>query len=206
MKYIHYYQQGWAMMQKINRQAPLPTLLLHVCCAPCATYPLEYLISYFQVSIYYENSNIYPHQEYQRRLLELQSYVNQLHPDVKVIVPPYEPDAFLKKLSIRKDDKEGKARCKLCFYLRMDASFAYADQHGFDYFATALTISRQKDEQAINRIGFVLQKRYPNTIYLPHDFKKKQGIDRTVSLSKQHQLYRQDYCGCFYSYQQSKSK
>ena len=125
---------------------------------------------------------------------------------IQLVAPPYLNEEFNDILSIRKEDKEGYARCRLCFYLRMDESYHYAHENGFDYFTTALTISRQKNEQAINRIGLVLQQRYPNTLFLAHDFKKQKGIDRAVELGNLYHLYKQDYCGCLYSFQNKKIK
>ena len=105
----------------------------------------------------------------------------------------------MSKIAVRRSDLEGGPRCRYCFYLRLQASFAYAQQYGFAFFTTALTISRKKDAQAINRIGLILQKRYPLTCFLPHDFKKEKGQDKAVALARENNLYRQTYCGCAFS-------
>lgn len=196
---INYYQMGCQQLEKVAEATTKPRLLLHVCCAPCTTYPLALLTTFFDVTLYYENSNIFPLGEYQMRLDELTSYVQNKHPNVALVVPAYENKLFMQKLALRKNDQEGGPRCRFCFYLRLDASYQYASEQGFDYFTTALTISRKKDAQAINRIGLILQKRYPHTLFLPHDFKKNKGQEKAVTMSKENELYRQTYCGCAYS-------
>lgn len=196
---INYYEIGQKTLDSLGKQQQKPTLLLHVCCAPCATYPLELLEPYFTITIYYENSNIYPYDEYQKRYQELQHYLAKNHPSIHLIQPPYRNKEFMRTLALRARDNEGGPRCRYCYFLRLQASYQYAYLNGFDYMTTALTISRKKDAQAINRIGLILQKSYKTTTFLAHDFKKNKGQDRAIALAKEHELYRQSYCGCLYS-------
>ena len=203
---INYYKMSIEEMERIRKEGYTPRLLMHACCAPCSAFPLEFLSELFEVTIYYNNSNIYPASEYHRRLEELKRYLDEVNPTlphpVSLIVPPYENEEYTQKISIFKDEPECGKRCILCYSLRMDEAYRYASEHGFDYFTTVMTISRQKDSQKLNAIGRQLSSKYPDVPYFYSDFKKKKGIDRGQELSREHHLYRQDYCGCIYSYQQ----
>lgn len=200
MKKINYYDVGTSYLNSVDLSKGKPSLLLHVCCAPCATYPLQLLEKFFNITIFYENSNIYPQKEYLIRVNELRQYLIDNHPSINLIEPKYDYAIFNEKIKIRKDDKEGGPRCKLCFYERLNTSFKYAHENNFDYFTTALTISSLKDAKSVNRIGLILEKRYPGTVFIPHDFKKKKGQEIAIRLSRENNLYRQTYCGCAYSY------
>ena len=135
----------------------------------------------------------------------MKRYLKEVNPTlphpVELIVPPYRNEEFTARLSVLKDVPEGGGRCFLCYGLRMDEAYRYASEHHFDYFTTVMTISRQKDSQKLNEIGRQLSHKYPDVPYFYSDFKKKKGIDRGQELSRLHQLYRQDYCGCRYSYE-----
>lgn len=200
-KAINYYQIGENILNSFTSKK---TLLMHTCCAPCVTFPLSHLVKFFDVTLYYNNSNIYPSEEYHRRLNELINYVNtfnrEFNQNVKLIIPEYDNLSYTNKLSIRKNDKEGHGRCKLCYFLRMGEGYNYANTHHFDYFTTVMTISRQKDATTLNRIGRILENKYSHTKYLYHNFKKNKGIDKGLELSKKYHLYQQHYCGCLYSY------
>lgn len=180
-----------------------PTIGLHVCCGPCSTVPLEFLAPYFKIVVLYTNSNIYPSEEYIRRFSELKRYItifNEEHnQDVECVEFDYKPDEFLKKISVYKEQKEGQDRCLLCYRLRMNQAYEYANQHAFDYFTTVMTISRQKNAKLINNIGLELEKNY-KTKYFVSDFKRHKGIDRAIELRKKYNLYNQEYCGCVYSF------
>lgn len=187
--------------------SPKPRLLLHVCCGPCSCYPLTYLCPRFDVTIYYANSNIYPRAEYDHRLStlkELLGYLKRDHGfDIGLIVPPYDNEAYTKKLEPLKDEPEGGERCFLCYALRLEEGYAYASSHGYDYFTTVMTVSRQKNSQKLNEIGKSLSQKYPKTQYLFSDFKKQRGLEIGTEIRKKYGLYNQDYCGCVYSYEEA---
>ena len=202
---INYYQQSVDELEAIKRDNLHPKLLLHACCAPCSAFPLEFLCPYFDITIYYNNSNISPENESARRLQELRQYLNTWREktgyEVKLIVPPYMGEAYTEKIAVLKDEPEGGSRCVMCYTLRMNEAYAYASEHAFDYFTTVMTISRQKNSQILNDVGRKLSVKYPNVKYFYSDFKKKRGIDRGLELSRENNLYRQDYCGCKFSYE-----
>lgn len=176
------------------------TLLLHVCCGVCSVYPLLYLRNYFNIAIYFSNSNIYPYEEYLKRLNALNEYLNILNDNtIKLIVPSYNNDSFTKILEPYKDQKEGSKRCYICYQKRMEEAYNYANENHFDYFTTVMSISNRKNADYINEIGENLQKQFPNTIYLYADFKKNNGIIENDKLNKELNLYHQNYCGCIYS-------
>ena len=177
-----------------------PSLLLHVCCAPCSCNVLEELLPYFHITIYYSNSNIYPSKEYQRRFKELQRFIKEHH-DINIIEKDYEPKEFLKLLEPYKDLGERSIRCYTCYQKRMADTYHYAHAHNFDYWTTVLSISPHKDSQWINEIGGSFDQE--TTKFLFSDFKKRNGYLKSTTLAKQYDLYRQDYCGCVYSYQES---
>lgn len=203
---VNYYQQSIDEIKRIQDSNLCPKLLLHACCAPCAAFPIEFLNEIFDCTIYFNNSNIYPSEEYNRRLDELKRYLAEINETAKhsvnLIECLYNNEEYTKKLEPLKDTHEGGERCFLCYTLRMKEAFNYANENGYDYFTTVMTISRQKDSQKLNEIGQALQSMFPNTIYFHSDFKKKQGIDRGRELSNLHNLYRQQYCGCIYSYEE----
>lgn len=207
-----------------------PRLLLHACCAPCSSYTLEYLLKYFNITVYYYNPNIHPAQEYQRRLAELENFLPRFlanqnsstgtaAADVRIDLQKtdYEPQEFFDAVQAQRDNLESEPergeRCRRCYQLRMEKAYEYARQNGFDWFTTTLSISPHKDAQKINEIGRAL---YENALkdqnattpiaqsapkFLYSDFKKKNGYKRSLELSKEYGLYRQDYCGCVYSKQ-----
>jgi hypothetical protein len=178
-----------------------PKLLLHVCCAVCASFPLEALHDVFDLTVFFNNSNIWPKEEHDRRLSELYRYLSETDPTIPVIEVPYDNEAYMEKLAPMKDDPEGFGRCFYCYAVRMNLAFRYAEEHGFDYVTTVMSISRQKDSQKINEIGRSLQRLHPSVRYFFSDFKKGGGQIRQGELVKAHDLYRQDYCGCQYSWE-----
>ena len=197
------YQIGKRTLLEIERSQTRPSLLLHACCAPCSTFPLKLLHQYFDITIFFNNSNIYPSDEYFRRLDELKKYIlifeRENNCSIPLIETPYIGEEYEKYISIRKDDPEKGPRCKLCFVTRLKEAYQYAHDNKFDYFTTVMTISRQKDEQALNKIGTVLQEFYPNTKFLVHNFKKKGGQEERDALVRKYNLYNQTYCGCKFS-------
>lgn len=177
-----------------------PKLLLHACCAPCSSYCIEYLAKYFDITIYYYNPNIDTKDEFDKRVNELNKFVNSFKVDnpVKVVVETYDNSEFEVAIKGREDDLEGSNRCFICYELRMDKAALYAKENNFDYFTTTLSISPYKNANKLNEIGEKLERKY-DVKYLYADFKKKNGYRRSIELSKEYGLYRQDYCGCKYS-------
>lgn len=177
-----------------------PTLLLHSCCAPCSSYVLEYLSNYFQITILFYNPNITLANEYEKRLAEIKRLVkDQPHKyQVKLIEGRYEPQEFLTMSKGLEDLPEGGERCFKCYRLRLEEAARFAQINGFDYFTTTLSISPHKNAAKLNEIGRELSDQY-QVPYLYSDFKKKNGYKRSIELSHQYNLYRQDYCGCLYS-------
>ena len=186
--------------KQINKLIGKPSLLLHVCCGVCSVYPLVYLSKYFNITIYFANSNIYPYDEFLRRLDALNEYLNILNNDnIKLIVAPYDYDKYDKELNPLKDEPEGGKRCYNCYRLRMSETYKYASEHNFDYCTTVMSISNRKNADYINEIGESLEKLYPNVKYLYADFKKDEGINKNEKMNKELNLYHQNYCGCRYS-------
>ncbi len=181
----------------------VPTLFLHSCCAPCSSYVLEYLSQFFAITLFYYNPNIAPQQEYERRLSEQRMLLEQLpvkHP-VRLIQGMYEPDRFYEQVKGLENEPEGGQRCFRCYELRLREAAALAQKGGFDYFTTTLSISPYKNAQKLHEIGECLAKEY-GVAQLPSDFKKCGGYQRSVTLSGEYGLYRQDYCGCVFSRRQ----
>ena len=187
-------------LKQISELKGRPTLLLHVCCGVCSVYPLIYLSKYFYITIYFYNSNIYPYEEYLKRLDALKEYLNILNnPNIKLIVAPYDYEKYDNELKEFKDEKEGGKRCYKCYKMRMEETFKYGEKHHYDYCSTIMSISNRKNAQYINEIGAELQKKYPSIKYLYADFKKADGITINERMNKELNLYHQNYCGCKYS-------
>lgn len=176
-----------------------PSLLLHVCCGPCSGNVIKDLLEYFNITIYYSNSNIYPNDEYHRRYNELLQFINSFDNKIKVIEEAYEPKSYLNQLSPLKDAGEGSKRCFKCYSMRMTDAYNYANKHNYDYWTTVLSVSPHKNSQWINEIGGSFNQDKSKFLY--SDFKKNNGYFKSVQLAKEYKLYRQEYCGCVYSYQ-----
>lgn len=207
-KKINYYKLSLDEIKEIQKSGEKPRLLMHACCGPCAGWPLEFLHDVFSITILYNNSNIYPEKEYSRRRDELLKLLGYLHyDDVEVIIPPYDNIAYTKEiLAPRADDPEGWKRCFGCYEARMEQGFRYAETHGFPWFTTVMTISRQKDSQVLNAIGIRLAEKHPAVRYFQSDFKKGGGQNRRDEIVRDFHLYHQDYCGCVYSYTKRKAE
>ncbi len=187
-------------LEDLTRRGEAPRLLLHSCCAPCSAYVLEYLSEYFEITILFFNPNIYPESEFTKRVTEQRAFISAMktkHP-VQIIVEDYRPSEFYDIASGLEDVPEGGARCLKCYRLRLEETAKRARELGFDYFTTTLSVSPHKNAGALNRIGDELASAY-GVRHLNADFKKKNGYKRSVELSHQYGLYRQDYCGCVYS-------
>ena len=184
-----------------------PTLLLHSCCAPCSSYVLECLSNIFKITILFYNPNISPISEFEKRYSELLRLINEMPncKDVSVVDIGYGNSEFMHIAKGLEDAPEGGERCFKCYELRMNAAASYAKQHKFDYFTTTLSISPHKNSDKLNEIGKKLEEKYKIS-YLYADFKKKNGYKRSIELSRQYNLYRQNYCGCIYSKKQAQSK
>lgn len=188
------------VLSEVREGEKTPRLLLHSCCAPCSSYVMEYLSNYFEITVYYYNPNIYPYEEYNRRIKEQEKLIGE----IKAVRPitfragPYEPDEFFRMAKGLEKEKEGGKRCYKCFVLRLTEAAKVAAAGRYDYFTTTLTISPLKNAAWLNEIGEALAKEY-RVRFLPSDFKKRDGYKRSVELSEKYGLYRQDYCGCVYS-------
>lgn len=202
------------IIETINAdEGKAPTLFLHSCCAPCSSYVLEYLRRYFKITVFYYNPNITEDEEYCRRVAEQKKLIaaynakavlqNGVPPGssgyhIDVVEGDYEPQRFYEIARGLEQCPEGGERCFACYALRLRETADRARAGGYDYFTTTLTISPLKNAAKLNEIGEALAKEY-GTLWLPSDFKKKNGYKRSVELAKEYDLYRQDYCGCVYS-------
>ena len=175
-------------------------LLLHACCAPCSSYVIEYLSKYFDITILYYNPNIDTEDEFNKRLTELKRFVKEFKTEnpVEVISLGYNNKEYLDEIKGLEMEKEGGSRCYKCFMQRLTKACLYAKNKKYDYFTTTLTISPLKNSKVINEIGRYLENKY-SMPYLYSDFKKRDGYKRSIILSHQYNLYRQDYCGCKFS-------
>ena len=175
-----------------------PTLLLHSCCGPCSSAVLERLNEHFQVTVLYYNPNIEPEEEYEKRLEEQERLLSLLPGGVKLLPCDWEHERFSAFAENMAREPEGGKRCLCCFALRLDYTAREAKKHGFEYFTTTLSVSPHKNAENLNRIGESTGQEH-GVKYLTADFKKKNGYLRSLQLSKEFDLYRQDYCGCLYS-------
>lgn len=177
-----------------------PRLLLHVCCAPCSSYVLEYLNRYFEITVCFYNPNISPKSEYDYRAQELLRLAKEmpLSQPVHCHIEDYDPTPFMAIAKGLEKEPEGGARCTACYRLRLEHTAQIAAAEGYDYFTTTLSISPLKDAERLNRIGGELAQEY-GVPYLFSDFKKREGYKRSIQLSSEYNLYRQDYCGCAFS-------
>ncbi len=190
----------------INRLENKPKLLLHSCCAPCSSYVLEYLSKHFDITVLYYNPNIYPEKEYFFRENEQERFINQVFSnDVKFKKEEYNPDEFYTAVKGLEGIKEGGERCFKCYHLRLEKTAQIAKENNFDYFTTTLSISPYKNAEKLNEIGEILSEKY-GVEYLVSDFKKKNGYKRSTELSREYNIYRQDYCGCVFSKNERESE
>ena len=175
-----------------------PKLLLHVCCAPCSSYCMEYLTEHFDITLLFYNPNMDTAEEYEKRKDELLRLVKEAGFPARIVTDPYDPREYFDAVRGIEDIPEGGERCFACYELRLKRAAEYAALNGFDYFTTSLSISPYKNAEKINEIGERLAHEY-GVRHLPSDFKKKNGYKRSIELSKEYDLYRQDYCGCVFS-------
>ena len=200
MERLDYQQKLDRIIADLQQTGRVPSLLLHCCCAPCSSYVLEYLSQWFSITVYYYNPNISPLAEYEKRLAELKRFIAEFpfrHP-VRMEPCPYNPEAFFSVAKGFEKCPEGGERCFRCFALRLEQAARIAAEKHFDYYTTTLTISPLKNAVKLNEIGESQAIKY-GISWLPSDFKKREGYKRSIVLSKQYGLYRQNYCGCVFS-------
>jgi len=187
-------------LETITRAGRVPNLLLHSCCAPCSSYTIEYLSKYFNTTVYYYNPNISPEEEFAKRAAEQRRLIRDMKTEYPVVYAEgeYEPEKFFAVAKGLEDAPEGGDRCMKCYRLRLEETAKRAASGGFDYFTTTLSISPLKNAAALNGIGAELGEKY-GVPYLISDFKKRGGYQRSIELSKEYDLYRQNFCGCIYS-------
>jgi len=178
----------------------IPRLLIHSCCAPCSSYVLEYLSDFFAITVYYYNPNIYPESEYYKRVKEQERLIKSmpLKNPVLFVEGEYEPQKYYDLVKGHENDPEGGDRCAICYRMRLEEAAKTARQGGYDYFTTTLTVSPYKNAEKLNKIGSEAAEIY-GVRFLPSDFKKRNGYKRSIELSWEYGLYRQDYCGCVFS-------
>lgn len=191
------------LIQKIDPALtgePPKTLLLHSCCAPCSSYVIEYLSRYFQITVFYYNPNITEQKEYLTRAKEQQKLIAEMQTKYPVtyLEGEYDAQSFFQVAKGLEKEAEGGERCYRCYELRLNETARKAKELQLAYFTTTLTISPMKQAEKLNEIGLHLEEIY-QVAFLPSDFKKKSGYQRSVQLSKDYDLYRQDYCGCVFS-------
>ncbi len=203
----NYSQQLSKLIEKLQKEGKVPHLLLHACCAPCSSHCLEYLSRYFRITVFYYNPNISPKEEYALRIEEIKRFVKEFKAEneITLIEGKYEPERYFQTIKGFEQEPEGGKRCELCFKLRLSESAKLAKELNADYYTTTLSISPLKNAELLNQIG----KEEGDAVgitHLPSDFKKKGGYARSIELSKEYNLYRQNFCGCVYSMQEAKER
>ena len=204
----YYYQKSLQILNELkNLDKNKPTLAFHVCCGPCSLYPLEMLSDFFEITVLYNNSNIFPREEFDKRFIELKSIVDDLNKrknlSINIVTFDYDYETYMKDLLPYKDQPEGRERCHICYKKRMVEAFEYAKENSFDYVTTSLTSSRQKSSFVINQIGEEISKNAAKPQYFYSDFKKKAWSEIGYKLAREKGIYLQDYCGCEYSLEDS---
>ncbi len=188
------------LLESLEQQNRVPSLLMHSCCAPCSSYCLSYLAEYFYITVFYYNPNIAPEEEYRKRVREQMRLIRELETKYPISFAEgeYEPEIFYQMAKGLEQLEEGGSRCFLCYELRQRKAAEYAKAHEFDFFTTTLSVSPHKNADKLNEIGRMLSGEY-EIPYLFSDFKKRGGYQKSIELSRQFGLYRQDYCGCEFS-------
>lgn len=184
------------MTEEINKLDGKKTILMHSCCGPCSTACIERLKNYFDITVLYYNPNIEPINEYNKRKETQKSVLEKLN--IKYMDCDYDNETYRLLTKELKDEPEGGKRCTVCFSLRLKETAKRAKENNFDYFTTTLTVSPHKNSELINKLGIEIGEKV-GVKFLVADFKKREGYKRSIELSKEFNLYRQDYCGCLYS-------
>lgn len=194
------------LISSLGKSGMRPRLLLQACCAPCSSYVLEYLAELFEITLFFYNPNISPEKEFTFRLAELERFTSAAgYRDIAVTAPPYDADEFYSRVRGMEDLPEGGERCRICYELRLRKTAEEAKSGEYDYFCTTLSISPYKNAAWLNEIGLALEDEF-GVKWLLSDFKKKNGYKRSIELSKEYGLYRQDYCGCVYSKKEAEQR
>lgn len=204
---MNYHKELKKIIEENEKEGKTPTLLLHSCCAPCSSWCLYFLSSYFKITVFYYNPNIYPETEYYKRVEEQKRFIEALPSKNKIsfIEGRFDPKEFYSTVKGFEKEKEGGERCFRCYRLRLLQTALLAKEKGFDYFTTTLTISPLKNAAKLNEIAKEVADEL-GIKNLPSDFKKENGYKMSTELSKEYGLYRQDYCGCIFSLQERKNK
>lgn len=207
MNQVNYQKELDKILQELERQKEctetVPTLFLHSCCAPCSSYVMEYLCKYFRITVFYYNPNISAFEEYRKRVAEQKRLIEAYNREkrgyeIAIVEGDYEPERFFETAKGLEHCPEGGERCFKCYELRLRKTAERAKEGSFDYFCTTLTISPLKNAAKLNEIGMKLSDEY-GISWLPSNFKKREGYKRSIELSAEYELYRQNYCGCSYS-------
>lgn len=206
MNKINYQIETDKIIDKISMNKA-PRLFLHSCCAPCSSYTLEYLSEFFEITVFYFNPNISPQEEFEKRFSEQERLISLLPVKNRITLQKgdYDYNAFLTIARGLENVKEGGERCFKCYRLRLEKTAQLAKEQGYDYFCTTLSISPLKNAQKINEIGFDISEKY-GVKWLPSDFKKREGYKRSIELSREYELYRQNFCGCIFSKREAELK
>ncbi len=204
---MNYQKELDKILEKLEREEKIPTLLLHSCCAPCSSYVLEYLSQYFKITDFFYNPNIDSESEYTKRIVELQRLIDTmpLKHSVSFLAGSYDREKFYEMAKGLEHVREGGERCFGCYELRLREAAKVAAEGDYDYFTTTLSISPHKNAAKLNEIGNRLGEEY-GVAYLPSDFKKKNGFKRSIELSVEYDLYRQNYCGCIFSKMEAENR
>lgn len=192
------------VLMNLEKEGRVPKLLLHSCCAPCSSYCIEYLSNYFEITVFYYNPNISEEPEYRRRVEEQKKFIRNFpakYP-VSFLEGDYDAQKYFARVKGLEKCQEGGERCFVCYEMRLDEAARKAKELQMDYFCTTLTISPLKNSPKLNEIGCRLAKEY-GVAYLVSDFKKREGYKRSIELSREYNLYRQNYCGCIFSKMES---
>ena len=197
---MNYQKKLDELIERLKKEGEKPTLLLHACCAPCSSYCLEYLSKHFDITVLFYNPNIETEGEYNKRVSELVRFIDECRSieGVKLEILDYDNSEFYELVEGMEDEKEGGARCFKCYELRLKKTAEFAKEKHFKYITTTLTISPHKNSEKINEIGVRVADEY-GIKYLLSDFKKNDGFKRSLELSKEYDLYRQNFCGCEFS-------
>lgn len=207
MNKVNYQKELDKLIEKLEQSKEVPRLFLHSCCAPCSSYVLEYLSQYFEITVFYFNPNIAPEEEYRKRVEEQRRLIEQL-PAVYPIQfeeGRYVPEEFYSRVRGLEKEPEGGARCRVCFELRLEEAARLASESGYDYYTTTLSISPLKNAQVLAQVAVEMGEKW-GVRWLPSDFKKKEGYKRSIQLSAEYDLYRQNYCGCVFSRRMAEKK
>ncbi len=200
MRSVNYQKEMEKELDRLQKEGKKPTLLLHSCCAPCSSYVLEALSAHFSITVLYFNPNISPAQEYEKRVKEQRRLIETAFGEksVSFLEGRYDPASYYEAVKGLEHEPEGGERCFVCYEQRLREAARTAKEGGFDYFTTTLSISPMKNAAKLNEIGERLAKEY-GVAYLFSDFKKKNGYQRSIALSREYGLYRQNFCGCVFS-------